>query len=201
MFFPKAICCTNYISKLLWVLQVRLPKGPAQTKQWFKSRYLKGHSEHFGVPFLTCCFKGKWLILLYSLCVSVLFIRVKCGCDCGHNTHLCVKCSLNSAFKLPPGTSPRESELHFFLNWDNVYVGTRCLGVRLLNVQKNLYVGAKEELYCKRTCWFFIASRPTFLWRKDGLVYFWCLRYRKLDIMWNIGGLDFSVSYNARCWQ
>lgn len=71
----------------------------------------KGHSGHFGVPFLTFSFQGKWLFQLYSVCVSALLIRVRCGCDSGFSTDLCVKCSLNLAFQLPPETSPREQSL------------------------------------------------------------------------------------------
>lgn len=94
----------------------------------------KGHSEHWRVPFLTLSFKGKWLFLLYSVWVSVLFIGVKCGCDCGH-THTYVL-SVLWTWPFKSGTSPRVSEFHFSLNWDWVYVGTRCLGVWLLNCRR-----------------------------------------------------------------
>lgn len=133
-FFSKKWCfLNNCISKLLWVLQVRPSMGldEAVVWKWFKSPW-KGHSEHFGVPFLTFRFKGKWLFRLYSVWVAVLFLWVERECDCGRNTHLCVKCTLNLAFQLPPGTY-QENRFHLSLNQDRVYVGIRCLDVWLLN--------------------------------------------------------------------
>jgi len=46
-----------------------------------------------------------------------------------------------------------------------------------------------------------MALRPSLLWRTDGPVYFWYLRYRMLDIMYNTDGLDIGVSNNAKSQQ
>lgn len=74
------------------------------------------------------------------------------------------QCSLLSlCLQLLPGTPSRESEFHFWLNWDRFYVGTQCLSVWLLNPLRAPHVGIYGELHCKRPCWgLLLTNHPPF---------------------------------------
>lgn len=93
-----------------------------------------------------------------------------------------VLCSLLLSLQLLPGTSPRESEFDFCLNWDRFYVGTQCWSVwllSLLRIPMQVLMGI-----CKRTCWGFLLCQPSSLCRTGFPGFFWGLT------LWDVGNTD-----------